>query len=779
MECFKKLVFGFVLPCMLITANASVARTVCLVDNGRAKAVLILADDAQEDEKLASVELREYFGKMSGAKLQLAHGKAPEGLIEIRIGLYLAPELESIIHQQSRDPSAFVIKVEPKKIILAGLSPEGTLFAAYEFLEQLGCRWFLPGELGTVVPRQKTITVVEGQTVRSPSFSGRHLQNVSSILPWYRRQKLGGACFPSAHGIGLLPQADIKKNPELFALVNGQRTGEQLCVSNPEVLKRAIAYTLDYFQKNPKEPWFGMGPADGSGFCECEHCRKLDAGEWDPFSSEPSVTDRYIWFFNRVIDAVHKKYPGKKIGFYSYHTYQFPPRKVKPSPFICPALAPISLCRIHGMSNPICPDRSLYRDLMADWCKLLPEVYERGYYFNLACPGFPYSKIHAIRDETPVAYQLGIKGWRVECAPAWAAQGPMLYVAARLMWDAHTDIDALLADFYEKFYGSAAGPMGEYWYSLDHAYRNTDCHTGSSFCIPHILNKSWMVRANALLDDAESKAKEPPYAERVRIVRLSYEHLAAFEQMLDARNRFDFAAAHQSLDRLKAITQKMVDYNLNPAVITQRQVQNELGDRGGISLYQKSARLLHPSAGVSYLERFWSTCTESGYERTVVRGQLVAGVPEVWDFLIDSTNVGELLHWYGDGRIGGNWQKIHTSSASWGDQGLHYYKGSAWYRGTVAAPETFKGRKIFLWFGGVDEQAKVWMNGTLLGESAELGRNLPGAGSSFSPFEVEVTKVIRFDRPNFIAVKITNRVVDELGTGGITAPVMLWSPKAH
>ena len=131
-------------------------------------------------------------------------------------------------------------------------------------------------------------------------------------------------------------------------------------------------------------------------FSECQTCRGLDSGEWDAYAAEPSVTDRYIWLYNQILHDVHEVHPGKKIGFYAYHTYKLPPRRHKPDPHIVPALAPITLCRIHGLSNPICPDRSFYRSLMSEWGELVPEVFERGYYYNLACPGFPFSKIHAL-----------------------------------------------------------------------------------------------------------------------------------------------------------------------------------------------------------------------------------------------------------------------------------------------------------------------------------------------------------------------------------------------
>lgn len=92
-------------------------------------------------------------------------------------------------------------------------------------------------------------------------------------------------------------------------------------------------------------------------------------------------------------------------------------------------------------------------------------------------------------------------------------------------------------------------------------------------------------------------------------------------------------------------------------------------------------------------------------------------------------------------------------------------------------PERFRRRRIYLWFGGIDEHAKVWLNGQLLGTSDHPGHDLPPMPGVFKPFDLDATDAVRFGEPNFLVVKITNVRLNELGTGGIVAPVLFWSPK--
>jgi len=756
------------LVAMLIGLMSGSGAALQLVTDGQARAAIVLPDSTHPHLDRAAQELQMHLQKISGAMLQITRGAAPGGLVPIEIGPSFAPDLQESLVSQSDKAGAFILSVRPERVRLVGNSPEGTLYAAFELLEQLGIRWYLPGDLGTVIPESRTVTLDEQETFQAPTFQGRHYLWFSASMPWYHRQRMGGFRDPGCHGIPQLPPSEFETEPELWALIDGEHRHTQLCLTNPEVLKRAVAATIAYFDRRPDARWIGMGPEDTGGFCMCDACRRHDTGKIDPISGRRLMTDRYIWFFNQILAEVHKKHPGKKLCFYAYDSRKQPPEIYEPNQHLVPIFAPITHCRIHGMSNPVCPDRSMYRDIVRSWTAMLPETYDRGYCFNLACVGFPFSKIHMMRDEIPELYRLGVKGLSTEVMHSWAALGPTLYISCRLMWDVNADVDALLAEFYEKFFGPAAGPMGEYLTLVDHALRDTDVHSGSSFCMPRAFPPERMMRGRALLDRAaRGAAGDTIYSQRVRIFRLNYDQLEAFLQMLNQRNQFDFAAAQASLDRLRAIIDEMLDFCLYPPGRPYAEAGNKLGE----------ARLLWPKAGRSYLNRFWSPATESGYERLVERGEFVVGAPDEWDFLIDPSKAGEALRWYRDGRIGGNWQSLKTKTASWSDQGLHYYKGLAWYRTEVTVPEEFTERQLLLWFGGVDEIARVWFNGTLLGQTDTPGERLVQTAGTFKPVEFDVTGLVRFGKPNTIAVKIINDRLSEIGTGGITAPVMFWSPK--
>jgi hypothetical protein len=744
------------LPVMLgLTVSASLSQSsfaadgVALVLEGRATSAIVIAADAHPDEALAAQELQQHLGRISGATVEVLRAKPEEAAASMgqQVGRKAVPvilgspalssDLEQAIRARGSDPGSFAVKVDGKSVRIAGLSPEGTLFGVYELLEQLGVRWFMPGDLGTVIPTAKTVTVRVQTTVQVPSFAGRwHTGGARD--PWQRRVRMGGPYFPSCHGIKI-GKVSVADHPAYFALRNGERNGSQLCLSNPEVLRLAIENVKEFFRKNPDQPWCGMGPNDGGGFCECPNCQALDGGDWDPFSNELSVTDRYVWFLNRVLEGIRDEFPDKKLCFYVYANYMRPPVKAKPDSRICPAFAPISLCRVHGMGNPICPDKSYYRTVMEAWGKLLPEVYERGYWFNLADPGFPFSMVHRMRDEIPTAKKLGIKGWRVETLAHWGSHTPSLYLAAKLMWDCNADVDALLKDFYERFFGPAGTPMGQYCELMDAALRDADHHTGSSWDMPWFYPASLRARADRLLTDAAQVAVGTVYGKRVHVFRDAFDYVTAFIAMREHVATCDFTSARQDLETVDRLREKLLAYD--PPMVSKK-------------------------AAESYLQRFFRRCTEEGYAKTTGGNELVAAFSDEWDFLLDSMKIGDLTGLWRPELKGGNWQRIRTSSSSWSNQGLYYLKGQAWYRQSVGIPAKFKARRLMLWFGGVDETAQVRVN----------GKDVGTATGAFRPFEFDVTDAAVPGQNNLVVVRIENEALNELGTGGIVEPVMFYAP---
>ncbi|MCV9387885.1 glycoside hydrolase family 2 protein [Reichenbachiella ulvae] len=101
-----------------------------------------------------------------------------------------------------------------------------------------------------------------------------------------------------------------------------------------------------------------------------------------------------------------------------------------------------------------------------------------------------------------------------------------------------------------------------------------------------------------------------------------------------------------------------------------------------------------------------------------------------------------------------------------------YYEGTVWYKKSFDYQKKKESNRLFLYFGAVNYQAEVYLNGKKLGSHK----------GGFTPFQFEISSEILKEKDNFVVVKVDNkRHKDEVPTvntdwwnyGGITRDVML------
>lgn len=107
-----------------------------------------------------------------------------------------------------------------------------------------------------------------------------------------------------------------------------------------------------------------------------------------------------------------------------------------------------------------------------------------------------------------------------------------------------------------------------------------------------------------------------------------------------------------------------------------------------------------------------------------------------------------------------NWTTIDIGRA-WEDQGYGNYDEGAWYRARIGV-KAEEGRPVHLAFGGVDNDAYVYVNGIFVGE--HHGWN--------SPFILDISEAVNYKGQNVVAV----RVFDGRDMGGIYGTVEVIQP---
>ena len=96
-------------------------------------------------------------------------------------------------------------------------------------------------------------------------------------------------------------------HPEYYAELNGKRIIDQLCLSNPEVLKLTIAKLKEAILAEPEKKYWSVSQNDNFSYCQCENCKKIIAEEKSP--AGPVI---------RFVNEVAKHFPDKIISTLAY-----------------------------------------------------------------------------------------------------------------------------------------------------------------------------------------------------------------------------------------------------------------------------------------------------------------------------------------------------------------------------------------------------------------------------------------------------------------------------
>ncbi|NCO41114.1 MAG: hypothetical protein COY42_15130 [Armatimonadetes bacterium CG_4_10_14_0_8_um_filter_66_14] len=161
---------------------------------------------------------------------------------------------------------------------------------------------------------------------------------------------------------------------------------------------------------------------------------------------------------------------------------------------------------------------------------------------------------------------------------------------------------------------------------------------------------------------------------------------------------------------------------------------------------------------------------QPGYDDEATFGDLkakfdfVADLPKTWKFCTDPEREGVQGEWFSPALDLADWRDMLIGKF-WDEQGVRY-QGDAWYRLTWGVPalELPANARLYLWFGAVDEQATVWVNGAKVGVHTEP----PDLGWD-KRFSAEVTGRLRPGEQNTIAVQVNNAAL----AGGIWKSVKL------
>ncbi len=248
----------------------------------------------------------------------------------------------------------------------------GTLFSVYDFLyNELGIRWVKPKDEGIIYKKIKNLKLINKSFSWNSNYNFTVFRNdiwrynklvkklqmnkytpkeliysksdvikyMQDDLLWKRRMKLHISSKPSyGHAFRKFWNKYGEKKPEWFSLSESNKRGvegfplldasrQKFCISNENLQNQIVEnWRKVYTQYNRNI--YNATINDSRGYCTCEFCRLHDS-EDDRYKDfqKKSKTDRYIFFWNRLLEKSKKFNPDSKLIAYAYSDYRYPPTK--------------------------------------------------------------------------------------------------------------------------------------------------------------------------------------------------------------------------------------------------------------------------------------------------------------------------------------------------------------------------------------------------------------------------------------------------------------------
>ncbi len=762
-----------------------------------ASAVIVSPAQALPDQVEAARELQKHLTLIMGSEPAIVRpGEAAEGQYPFHVG-FAPPDDETPLE---REEARWV--VSPEGAYFHGDDEKGmfgTQVAVYGFLEeQLGVRWIAPGDAGIAFKAQSPLTLRSGSFGWIPQLQFRkirqglrlnqphhprgmpesdafrlsveeHNARVDEIVLWQKRMRMGGARPGGGHAFSSWWVKYGESQPDLFALNKygkrepvalpkggAERSNSfiKICPSNPRVADRVIA---DWLPRKEIIQYINVGVNDGSeNFCECEDCRRLDVpleGEaWDEH-----LTDRYVHLANQVAREARKHREDAWVTMYAYLKTLYPPRKLKLEPNVVvqlvPYVDPLDLATVKAHVEG-------WKRAGAKQLSLRPNYHTK--YFSTTMP-------LGIEKQMFDVLQLAVEN---DCVAAeydslvnnWPVTGLADYVLAKAMTDPSKPFDYWAEQYYEAF-GAAADEVKryfEYWrlevwnqrlmpdiLTISTRGGAGDFARGLFWSLGSYYRPEDFEATQAILEQAG--ARQLTAGEKVRLtqLQLANEHARLMYLAVVAKpeNKGEFAEtltafrlAHK--DELPLQWVQVIGYEIGNGDLTGLRIGKEM----------------------------------QGYLKPWLPTELF------WKFRLDPANVGEAEAWQ---KLPWEsltaWHSFRTDR-TWEQQFefdephnlpeetarvIFTYDGIGWYATRHAIPADWKGRRIFLRFGAVDESCWVYVNGELAGEHIYTNAN-----DWKTPFEIQIDKQVNWNAP---LQQVTVRVEDRGGMGGIWRPVWIVS----
>jgi len=740
-----------------------------------------------DEELLAAEELQSIIEKISGAKLAIERSATPPTKPSILIGTSLARQAGFGGRVDKLDKDGLLCAVKGNSLVLSGKRARGTLYAAYELLEELGCRWVMPGAFGELYPSLKTISTNVNKA-ENPSHTQRYWWCTYGDAPGYARwtlrnkgnfvKALGDFTVAQGHALsGPLGWAKTQEKyavktkvgdkdvlvlpDEYYAISDGKPTTMNPNFSNPKVWDMYADYYIDFFKKHPHENYVSISAEDGLVIDERPASRALDSDDYDWMAGANSSTDKLWYFHNQVMDRVAKVFPDKKFGVLVYANNMMPPKKSKVHRNMALVFAPLTVCPLHHVRDEKCKTNRTYSKWLVEWLRQAKVAGAESFYYDYEPLGFSWNvamicpRWGIIGKNYPWFAEMGLTGHTTQGHDDWASAGLDNYLMQQLYWNAKLNYKDVIADYAKARFGKAAPAMIEYYNVYEKRMDVIpDLYQNEVWANYLVLDpptrkaaREHLARALTLADTDRAKAHLQTMVELQRSTD------AACEAEEEARTTGDFGKAVQLMEPVWDVREKL--NALYPKFMNPDRTNKK-----------ETAQYLTGGFYNQYI----------GFDKKIKGAAASMVLPRFWKGKLDTDNKAEGLGYYKSEVSVAALEDLDSSVLPDVKYGTEREPAAFFYRTEMEVPANFAGKKINLFFASViANEMKIWINGQPVEFTQKDKKSMTWQGPAY--FWVDYNHAVEFDVTPYIKVGQKNtiaiRVFKKYDIGGMYRRVYL------
>lgn len=421
---------------------------------------------------------------------------------------------------------AFLIATHENSILIVSGGKKGSIYGVVHLLEKyLGCRMYAPK--AEVFPRMKTIALPILTEMDKPINQLRIVNGDLTLqhLNYRNWQRLNDHNEEFAKGFyvhtfnRLVPwETYFEKHPDYFALMGNKRVIDQLCLTNTEVFNLTVKTLKEEMTKQPNKKLWSVSQGDNFSYCQCDACDKIIADEGSPAGP-------IIHFVNKIA----AQFPDKIISTLAYQYSRKAPKKIKPASNVQIMLCTIELNRSKAIINDSL-SVSFLKDI-TDWGKISQNIYLWDYTVNFSHHISPFPNLHTLQKNIQFFTNNNVNAHFQQTNASIGHEFSELkaYLIARLLWNPMVNVDSVMTDFLDGYYGAAGKYIEQYISKLTSEIQKTgewlDIYGHPVAHAKTFLSINNIAQYNQYFDAAEKAVKDnSAYLQRVKLCRLPLQY---------------------------------------------------------------------------------------------------------------------------------------------------------------------------------------------------------------------------------------------------------------